>query len=85
MSLHLTIPDPLAAKVTAAAESQGKRPEELVIEAIETKLNPLARLDELMAPVRARIAELGESEDDVMDFLEEVKHDLRKERQAAGK
>lgn len=85
MSLHLVIPDPLAAKVTAAAESQGKRPEDLVIEAIETKLNPLARLDELFAPVRVRVAELGESEDDVMDFLEEVKHDLRREKRTAGK
>lgn len=85
MSLHLTIPDPLAAKVAAAAASQGKRPEELVLEAIETKLNPLARLDELMAPVRARIAELGETEDEVVEFFEKIKHEMRSERQAASK
>ncbi len=85
MSLQVEIPEPLAAKVAAAAKSQGKSPEALVLEAVETKLNPLARLDELMTPVRARIAELGETEDDVMDFLEEVKHDMRRERRAASK
>jgi hypothetical protein len=84
MSLQIFIPDQLAAKIAAMAESQGKRPEDLVIEAIENKLNPLARLDELMAPVRARIAELGESEDDVVEFFEKVKHEMRKEHQSAG-
>lgn len=85
MSLHLTIPDPLAAKVAAAAAAQGKRPEELVLEAIENKLNPLARLDELMAPVRERMKELGITEDEAVEDFEREKHAMRAEQQAAAK
>jgi hypothetical protein len=85
MSIHIEIPEPLAEKVTRAAKSQGKSPEDIVLEAVATKLNPLARLDELMAPVRQRIAELGETEDDVIEFFEEVKHEMRSEHRAAGK
>lgn len=85
MSIQLTIPDPLAAKVSQAAKLQGKSPEEIVLEAIAQRLDPLARLDELMAPVRARIAELGETEDEVVEFFEKIKHEMRSERQAADK
>lgn len=85
MSIHIEIPDPLAEKVTQAAKSQGKSPEDVVLEAVATKLNPLARLDELMAPVRERMKELGITEDEAVEDFEREKHAMRKERQAAGK
>jgi hypothetical protein len=85
MSIQLTIPDPLAAKVSQAAKLQGKSPEEIVLEAIAQRLDPLARLDELMAPVRERMKELGITEDEAVEDFEREKHAMRAERQATSK
>ncbi len=85
MSIHVEIPEPLAGQVTQAAKTQGKTPEDVVLETIQTRFNAFARLDELMAPVRQRIAELGETEEDVVEFFEKVKHEKRQERRMAGK
>lgn len=85
MSIHIEIPEPLAEKVTQAAKFQGRSPEDIVLEAVAKRFDPFARLDELMAPVRERIKELGETEDDVVEYFEQVKHELRRERRAAGK
>jgi len=85
MSIQLTIPDPLAAKVSQAAKLQGKSPEEIVLEAIAQRLDPLARLDELMAPVRERMKELGITEDEAVEDFEREKHAMRAERQASDK
>jgi hypothetical protein len=84
MSIHVEIPEPLAEKVAQAAKSQGKSPTDVVLEAVATKFDPLARLDELMAPVYERMKELGESEDDAVEYFEQVKHEMRRERRAAG-
>lgn len=85
MSIHVEIPEPLAGQVAQAAKTQGKTPEDVVLETIQTRFNAFARLDELMAPVRQRIAELGETEEDVVEFFEKVKHEKRQERRMAGK
>ena len=85
MSIKLTIPDPLAEKVSQAAKLQGKSPEEIVLEAVAKRLDPLARLDELMAPVRERMKELGITEDEAVEDFEREKHALRDERQASDK
>lgn len=84
MSFQVEIPEPLAAKVLEKAKSQGTSPENLVLQAVTDSVDPFARLDELMAPVRARITELGETEEEVVEFLEKVKHDMRRERRAAS-
>jgi hypothetical protein len=85
MSIHIEIPEPLAEKVAQAAKMQGKSPEDVVLEAVAQRLEPLARLDELMSPVHERMKELGESEDEVVEYFEKVKHELRRERRAVGK
>lgn len=85
MTIHVEIPEPLAGKVAEAAKSQGKTPEDVVLDAIAKKLDPFARLDELMAPVYDRMQALGISEDEAVEDFEAEKHALRKERQAAGK
>ena len=85
MSIHLVIPDPLATKVAQAAELQGKSPEDIVLEAIAKRLDPFARFDEVMAPVRARMKEQGITEDGAVDEFEREKHAMRQERLAAGK
>lgn len=83
MTIHVEIPEPLADRVARAAKTQGKTPEDVVLEAVEKRLDPMAQLDVLLAPVRARLQELGETEDDAVEYFEEVKHALRRERRAA--
>jgi hypothetical protein len=84
MTIRVEIPEPLAGKVAAAAESQGKTPEDVVLDAVAQKLDPFARLDQLMAPVYDRMQVLGISEDEAVEDFEAEKHALRRERQAAG-
>jgi len=83
MPLHVEIPDPLAAQVADAARSRGASPEELVLQAVADSVDPLARLRKLAAPIAERLQELGETEDDAVEFFENVKHDLRRQRRAA--
>lgn len=84
MTIHVEIPEPLAAKVAAAAKSQGKSPEDVVLDAVAKKLDPLARLDELMAPVHGRMQTLGITEDEAVEDFEAEKHALRRERRTVG-
>jgi hypothetical protein len=85
MSIHVEIPEPLATKVTDAAKSQGKSPEDVVLDAVAKTIDPLAQLHEMMAPVYDRMKELGISEDDAVEDFEAEKHAMRRERRAAGK
>ena len=84
MGLQVEIPDPLADKVAQAAKAQGKSTTAVVLEAVSRELDPLARLNELMAPTYARMAELGISEDDAVEDFEAEKHAMRCERRAAN-
>jgi hypothetical protein len=85
MTIHVEIPDPLAGKIERVALLQGKSPEEIVLNAVAKQVDPFARLGELMAPVSERLKELGESEDEAVEYFEQVKHQQRSERRAAGK
>jgi hypothetical protein len=85
MSLHLVIPDPLAAKVAQAAKLQGKSPEDIVLEAIAKRLDPLGRLNEALAPIREAFQASGLSEDEAVELFEAEKHAMRRERDAAEK
>jgi hypothetical protein len=84
MSLQIEIPEPLAEIVTNAAKSRGASPEDLVLQAVADSVDPLGRLRNLAAPVAERLKELGETEDDAVEFFEEVKHDLRRQRRNAS-
>ncbi|QEG36089.1 hypothetical protein [Bythopirellula goksoeyrii] len=83
MTIHVEIPDPLAAKVTEAARTQGTSPAEIVLEAVTRTLDPLADLRELMAPVYPRMEKLGITEDEAVEDFERIKHELRYERKTA--
>ncbi len=85
MTIHVEIPDPLAAKVAVIAKSTGKSPEDVVLDAVAKQIDPLASLNERLAPIHERLRELGETEDEAVEFFEQVKHELRRERRAAGK
>lgn len=85
MSIHVEIPEPLAAKVAQAAKSQGKSPTDVVLDAVATKLDPLARLDEVLAPIREAFQASGLTEDEAVELFEAEKHAMRRERTAAGK
>ena len=84
MSIHVEIPGPLAEKVAQAAKFQDKSAEAVVLEADPTKLDPLARLDEVLAPIREAFQVSGLTEDEAVEDFERVKHEMRRERQAAG-
>jgi hypothetical protein len=85
MAMHVEIPEPLAGKVERIAKTQGKSPEDVVLDAVAQRVDAFARLSEVLAPVRQRLKELGESEDDAVEYFEQVKHQMRRERRAAGK
>jgi hypothetical protein len=55
------------------------------LDAIAQKVDPFGRLSELLAPIRERLMELDESEDEAVEYFEQVKHERRRERRAAGK
>jgi predicted DNA-binding protein len=84
MTIHVEIPEPLAGRVTDAATSLGRTPEEIVLEAVAKRVDPLAEIHELMAPVYERMQTLGITEDEAVEDFEAAKHALRKERRAAG-
>jgi hypothetical protein len=84
MSLQIEIPEPLAEKVEQAAQQQGRTATDVVLDAVAERLDPLARLRHLTAPIAERLEELGETEDDAVEFFEEVKHDLRRQRRNAS-
>jgi hypothetical protein len=83
-TIHIDIPDPLASKITQAAQSEGKSPEDVILEAVAQRVDPLARLHEKMAPVYDRMRELGISEDEAVEDFESEKHAMRRERRAAA-
>jgi hypothetical protein len=85
MTIHVKIPDLLAAKVVLVARSTGKTPEDVVLDAVAQRVDPLAQLNAELAPVHRRLKELGETEDDAVEFFEEVKHEMRRQRRATGK
>lgn len=84
MSIHVEIPDPLAAQVAVFARSKGKTPEDVVLDAVARQVDPLAHLREAMAPVYRRMEELRITEDEAVEDFDELKHQLRRERRAAG-
>ncbi len=83
MSIHVEIPEPLAEKVARAAKSQGKSPEAVVLAAVASQLDPLARLNAALAPIRQAFLESGISEDEAVEDFEREKHAMRRERAAA--
>jgi hypothetical protein len=85
MSLFIEIPEPLAGRVAQAAKSQGRAPQELIIEAITNKLDPFARVDARMAPVYDRLQALGITEDEAVEDFEAEKHAMRREQEATGR
>ncbi|HEY2841790.1 MAG TPA: hypothetical protein VGJ26_21700 [Pirellulales bacterium] len=80
MSIRVVIPDPLAEMVARAAASKGKSPEAVVIEAVETQLDPFVRLNAALAPIRQAYQQSGFSEDEAVELFEAEKHAMRKER-----
>jgi hypothetical protein len=81
MTIHVAIPDPLAAKVARAAKTQGKSPEDVVLEAVAERVDPLSRLNLLLTPVRQAFEESRLTEDEAVDLFEAEKHAMRAERQ----
>ncbi|MGL4512428.1 MAG: hypothetical protein ACRCT8_05000 [Lacipirellulaceae bacterium] len=81
--MNVEIPEPLAAQVADFAKLRGASPTEVVLQAVADSVDPLSRLRALATPVAERLRELGESEDDAVEFFEGVKHDVRHRRPVA--
>jgi hypothetical protein len=84
MTIVLQIPDRLANELERVAKSRGRSAEEVALAAIQKELEPFARLDELMAPTYAAMQSAGISKDEAVEEIEQLKHDLRRERRAGG-
>jgi predicted transcriptional regulator len=80
MSLMIEVPDDLAAQLQERAAAIGSIPEKVAIIAIEQQLRANEQLEKSLAPVRQAFLESGMTEDELSDLLEEVKHDMRRER-----
>lgn len=85
MIMHIEIPDALAEKLAAAAMSQGKSPQAVVLEAITNHLDPLSRLNAALAPIREGFQQSGFSEDEAVELFEAEKHAMRRERATTEK
>ena len=83
MTIHIEIPQQLADKVARLAETQGKSLEDVVLEAVAQRVDPLGRLNTALAPIRQAFENSGLTEDEAVDIFEAEKHALRAERQAA--
>lgn len=82
MAILVEIPEPLAERVVRAAATQGRTPEDLVLEAVAVRLDPLSRLNAALEPVRQAFQKSGLSEDEAVELFEAEKHALRKEHGA---
>ena len=80
MSLMIEVPDDLAAQLQERAAAIGSIPEKVAIIAIKQQLRANDLLEKSLAPVRQAFRESGMTEDELSDLLEEVKHDMRRER-----
>ena len=66
-------------KLRAKAELVGQALTDYAADVLERAAR-LPSLDEILAPVRAEFEASGMSEDELADYLEEVKHEARQER-----
>jgi hypothetical protein len=82
MTIHVDIPEALAAKVAIIAKATGKTPEDVVLDAVTKQVDPFAKVREMMAPVYERMEALGITEDEAVEDFEFEKHALRRERRA---
>jgi hypothetical protein len=74
-SYSVTLDEKHFRAVREKARAIGKTPKEYLQALIDTD-----GVDEILAPVRRKFAESGMSEDQLSDFLEEIKHRRRQER-----
>jgi len=79
MSLMITLPSELEAKVQEAAAQQGLAAEEYVISAVERALKQPS-LDEILAPVRKQFAESGMTEEELTALVKEERRVMWREK-----
>jgi hypothetical protein len=84
MTIHLEIPEDVAAGLARIARSCGQSPEQVALAAIRRHVSPFAEHDRLMAPTYAAMQAGGIDEDDAVDAFEAEKHAMRRERRASG-
>lgn len=84
-TIQLEIPDELAKSLTRMAQSSGQTAEQVALTAIQQCVDPLARLNAALAPIRKAFPESGLTEDEAVEDFEREKHALRRERAAVKK
>lgn len=79
MAIQLNISDELEQALRVRAGAHGRTIEEEALEAIRRSMRVYER-DAQLAPIRQAFAESGMTEDEAVDFFEEEKHAMRRER-----
>ena len=85
MSMIVTIPDDLAARLAAFALTASATPEQVALAAIRRDLTAQERLDESLAPIRAAFEASGMTEDEAGELFDAERRAWREEQRAAGK
>ena len=78
MTITIDLPKTTEVKLRKKAESKGQKVDEFVLGLVERELLPSWR--ELVRPIHERTKELGMSEEDVEEFVDELVAEVRRER-----
>ena len=80
MSLVITLPAELEAKIRRRAADAGKDANTFAVEALEEKLHEPRTLDEILAPFRKQIVQSGMSEQEADQFYETLRDEVWQQR-----
>ncbi|MEW6130671.1 MAG: hypothetical protein AB1757_26810 [Acidobacteriota bacterium] len=83
MDITITIEPEVQAKLQQRAQSLGQDIKEFVESVVKQEaLKPVKSVDEILAPVRQEFAESGMTEDELDDFLNDVREKAWQEKPA---
>lgn len=85
MCLQINLPEDVERSLKRPATEKRSDPESCVLETLQrAAISPWDRFRELAAPLQKAFRESGETDDKLGDFLEKLKHELRRENGHIG-
>lgn len=79
MTLHVTLSPEAETRLRERAAEAGVQPDELARRIVESQVRRPTR-EEISGPIYKRFLESGSSEDELIEELEQAKHQMRDER-----